>query len=222
MSKKKKQSQPLDGAALERITARRERKAGARADREQLRAEKAELAADEGLARRTAANADRLQAVDLALIAGDVVQAGVLKAGEGTWTLMYLDAMSKSSTHTDSVEAVMLLYAQEGWRDGEVRSRTAEGDALLQAAGNLLDEQYRVGQLAPLDVQTYYERFAGADQKRELEQRWRDDDPLTLWWHWQPPADAAAAVKVRTPRQRPARPDWASDAGGLHRRRRAG
>ncbi len=181
MPESKKSFNSLDTTFRARIEAKRERKAGARANRDQERVEFGELGTASGMARRRALNAERLKTADLALCSQGAVTAGVFIAGDSEWERLFLDPTIKSSTHANALDAVLLLYARQECGD-EVRAFTDAGETLLLATREALNAEYCAGLLNPFDVQTFYESFADEATQCELVQRWRDRDPLTRWW----------------------------------------
>ena len=181
MPESKKNCGLLDTTSRARIEAKCERKAGARANRDQERVEFADLGTASGMARRRALNAKRLKSADLVLCSQGAVTAGVFVAGESEWERLFLDPTIKSTTHANALDAVLLLYARQE-RGDEVRACTDAGKTLLNATREALNAEYSAGLLNPFDVQTFYESFADEATQSELVQRWHDRDPLTRWW----------------------------------------
>lgn len=187
MAKKKPKRKPLDEAAVARIAARRERKAGHREARESARQEKAARLIEqirwhrpEAVAAREIEHATRLADAVLVLQRGDTVIAGLLSHAEGEWELIHRSGAIRPCMHTDAVEAVLHLCIEAYPDDGDVlTARNDAGAAMLSRVREALYAQYGAGKLHPLDEDTFYDYFADEDTRTAIDVR--RDAELDEW-----------------------------------------
>ena len=177
MAKKKPKRKPLDEAAVARIAARRERKAGHRAARESAREEKTARLIEEirwhrpeAVAAREIEHAARLADAILVLQRDEDIIAGVLLHAEGEWELMHRSGAIRPCMHADAVEAVLHLCVEAYPDEGDVlTARNDAGAAMLSQVREALYAQYHAGKLHALDEDTFYDYFADEDTRTAID-----------------------------------------------------
>ena len=187
MAKKKPKRKPLDEAAVARIAARRERKAGHREARESARKEKAARLIEEigwhrpeAVAAREIEHATRLADAVLVLQWDEEIIAGLLLHAEGEWELIHRSGAIRPCMHTDAVEAVLHLCIEAYPDDGDVlTARNDAGAAMLSQVREALYAQYGAGKLHPLDEDSFYDYFADEDTRTAIDVR--RDAELDEW-----------------------------------------
>lgn len=174
---KKPKHKTLDEAAVARIAARRERKAGHREARESAREEKAARRIEdirwrspEAVAVREVEHTERLSDAVLVLQRDEDIIAGLLPHAEGGWELIHRSGEIRPSMHTDAVEAVLHLCAEAYPDEGDVLSaRNDAGAALLSETRQSLHAEYCTGELNPFDEETFYDYFADDDTRKAID-----------------------------------------------------